>query len=149
MAHNKVYAYCENFCKEETMTKEQIEQELDNKANASDVYTKAEVIAKENIAVIQFDNSEERIWESKVFHINYPEGFNKNNSIVIARTFKTDDSEFGSEFWYGDAIPDKDDMHFIGVELDTNDILVDVWFGGSVATLAGKLHVKIVLLKIS
>lgn len=44
MAHNKVYAICENMCMEETMTKEQINNGLGNKSDTShnhdDVYSK-------------------------------------------------------------------------------------------------------------
>lgn len=58
MGHNKVYGKCENFC---------------------DV----EVIAKENIAIIEGDFTFTSS-ETEGIDIEYPEGFNMNNSIILS-----------------------------------------------------------------
>lgn len=86
MAHNKVYAVCENYCMEETMTKEQIEEELEGKSdtnhNHDDRYfTKTEVNGK--FAVIT-ETAQFGSGTTKILNIAFPSGFNKDNCVVIA-----------------------------------------------------------------
>lgn len=77
MAHNKVYAVCENMCMEETYTKEQINEKLNNineKLN--------NIIVKSDIAVLNGEIDIEA-GETAISELNYPSGFTASNTIVL------------------------------------------------------------------
>lgn len=73
MAHQKVYAQCENMCLEETMTKEEINNTLVKKGDV--------VLIEETITVATDGNG--------ILTIDFPEGFTKDNSIVLSADVKT------------------------------------------------------------
>lgn len=71
MAHNKVYGICENMCMEETMTKEQI---------------LSQCVVNGNIAVVIGSLSMTDGTGSA--QMSYPDGFNKDNCVVISAETK-------------------------------------------------------------
>lgn len=77
MAHNKVYAYCENYCKEETMTKEQIQEAID----AIDL---TPYKLKGDFAVLTGKYTFSGSLKYGTLELNYPTGFNKNNCVLIS-----------------------------------------------------------------
>lgn len=89
MAHSKTYVVCENMCMEEGMTKEEILEKVNlkfDKSNIAVLSGTVEVPAADATGVSQ-----------KLLLENYPTGFNKNNTVVIAQLI-TDGTSVDSDY---------------------------------------------------
>lgn len=100
MAHEKVYAVCENMCMEETMTREQINDELENKSDTSHnhdsrYYTESESDAKYKLkgdfAVITGSGTIDEI-SGLYENINLPSGFTITNCVIVSFMYGTDNN---------------------------------------------------------
>lgn len=130
MAHNKVYAVCENMCMEETYTKEQINEKLNNIAVITGTITKPS-----------------GTYVSDLTSYDYPAGFTNSNSVVISAMSKpqsTDNWTFGEGVKFNGSDPIRLNP---SVRLGNNKVFVSVCSDTEEAGLT--FDVKIVLMKIS
>lgn len=146
MAHNKVYAFCEDMCKEETMTKEQINDGLESKSDTShnhdDTYSKlGHTHTKSQITDFAHNHDDRYYTESESnaryklkgdfttvsgsvtlsngngsVKVNYPSGFTKTNCRVV--------SLFAEGFYDDGTITFNTSMstHVFGVNFSNNNI---------------------------
>lgn len=82
MAHEKVYAICENMCMEETMTKEQIYNELGNKSDTSHNHDDRYKL-QGDFAIVTGSVSIEASSNTTV-EKDYPTGFTVDNCVPIS-----------------------------------------------------------------
>lgn len=62
MAHDKVYAICENMCLEETYTKNKIDNELANKANSNHTHSWDNITGKPSTFPPSSHNHDDRYY---------------------------------------------------------------------------------------
>ncbi|MCQ2978227.1 MAG: hypothetical protein MJ245_00320 [Clostridia bacterium] len=135
MAHEKVYAFCENFCKEETMTKEQIEDKIDDKID-------------ENIAVVEGSLYRPVVAAEGKFSTgaDYPEGFNKNNCVVVA--FGSFLGNYQGDYYYGDSLKNGSNLGYNGADVGVSlgDDFINMYI---LPYVDGYFYYKITLMKIA
>lgn len=123
MAHDKVYAICENMCMEETMTKQQIK----NLNDTTNTRVK-ECEDTDDVLWNNFNNLNSSVGNIKSSFkvltgtastgensLNYPTGFTKNNTFIISSMVDVAGILVDSVITVGDKF---------GIMLNTNNILI-------------------------
>ena len=158
MAHNKVYVTCENLCKEEGMTKTQIEELIDTRvSNATSninnsigqtVNTNATQIINGRFAVLTGEITISSGASSYgVVNVNYPSGFNKDNCVPVSigvSWYKVGDSS-DSTLDYNTC----DHKATYNVRLTSSKVGLSVQQLNGTIYQAGTYKYKIVLMKVS
>lgn len=99
--HEKVNVICDNLCLEEGMTKAQIEDGLNLKANISDVKLKGDFAVLTGSFQCEANSSGSASGFTTTFEVIYPTGYTSDNSVVISFGRKIDAAK-GYTFGTGD-----------------------------------------------
>jgi len=135
------YGYGENKGKREVYTKEEIDAQMGNKANSSEVYTKGD------FAVLKFKASKDK-WRhlgdgyyQLYYSLLYPVGFNMDNCVIISCIFQ--DDILGLMPFYGTTGAEK---HSCIAHLCPENLFISVETNSSLEWL-GNVSGKVVLMK--
>ncbi len=156
---DKVKGYCkESKCEYDVYTSEKVDELLTNKANTSDVYTKSETKALINSGLIKVEtitgsysrsSGGDTVISTK--SVSYPEGFNKDNSILLAIGTRTTGNTNYPDYVFGSTGNEAADKLQAGstrrmVRFKTNNI--ELGFSGPQSSDAISVDYKLVIARL-